>query len=44
MIIDLLEVGTKRRIVHVPLLTAIIVGRIRAVVMKGDINNFSRHW
>ena len=44
MLIDLLEIGVKRRIVHVPLLTTIIVGRVRAVVVKGDIDNFSFLW
>ena len=44
MFVDLLEVGVKRRIVHVPLLTTIIVSRVRAVVTKRDIDSFSSLW
>ena len=42
--VDLLEVGVKRGIVHIPLLATVIVGRVRAVVVKGDIDNFSFLW
>ena len=41
---DLLEVGVKRRIVHIPLLATVIVSRVRAVVVEGDVDNFSFLW
>ena len=44
MLVDLLEIGVKRRIVHVPLLATVIVSGIRAVVVKGDIDNLSFLW